>query len=137
MFLQVRRKIKVTAERTFRGKTIPEPIIILGTSYKADYRLIPKDEEAEYCKFLKPVQNDPEKILPRTTDFPPLLKELIVRANKIKGEPNEDPKLEIVYNPNGLKTKYRIANEGETPTTDLPSGLGIPASPSLYENIKV
>lgn len=43
--------------------------------------------------------------------------------------------MQIVYNINGLK-KYKVAEEGETPTVTIPSGLGTPVSPSLYANIK-
>lgn len=135
--MQNRRLIRVWVENTFRGKKDPEPVIIYKTSYKADYRLIPKDEEAEYCKIVQEKsENDQPKIMPHTTDFPPLLKELIVRESKARGVPNEDPKLDIVYSKTALATKYRVAQEGETPSYEIPCGLGVPASPSLYANIK-
>lgn len=134
--LQNCRLIRVWVENTFRGKLDPEPVIIYKTSYKADYRLIPKDEEAEYCKIVQEKSANEQKIMPRTTDFPPLLKELIVRESKARGVPNEDPKLDIVYCKVALAKKYRVAQEGETPSYEIPCGLGKPASPSLYANIK-
>lgn len=122
-------------ENTFRGKTDVEPVTILKTSYKTDYRLIPKDEEAEYCKLKQPIDTS-EKIFPRTTDFPPILKELIIRESVAKGEIIGDPKLEIVYNAKCI-AKYRLAKEGETPTVPITNGLGIPFSLKMYKNIKL
>lgn len=62
-------------------------------------------------------------------DFPPLLKELILReSGAIK-----DPKLPFLY---CAAANYRIAQEGETPSFEFSAGLGTPASPSLYANIK-
>lgn len=132
------RKIRVWAEKTFRGKRYPEPVIIEPASYKTDYRLLPKDEEAEYCRLDQPIEIlSQSRILPKTTDFPPLLKKLIIQESIARGVPNPDPKLEIVYAKNTLNLNYRIAKEGEIPTVDFQSGLGTPASPSLYENINL
>lgn len=71
-----------------------------------------------------------EKILPRETEFPPLLKEFLVRESN-----NPDVKLKLSY----LQTPdnfYRIAKEGETPTEKFIPGLGIPKSPNLYKTVK-
>lgn len=76
------------------------------------------------------------KVVPRTMDYPPLLKEMIIRQKKEAGLlNNEEPKMEIVYRWCGVK-RYRLAEEGETPTVNFVIGLGKPDSPSLYENIK-
>lgn len=49
---------------------------MLSTTYKADYRLIPKDEEEIYCKTTAPAH---EKFIPSKMEFPPLLKQFILR----------------------------------------------------------
>lgn len=134
ILLQDMRFVKVWVESTFRGKTFPEPIIIERTSYKTDFRLIPKDEEQEYCK--SPVF-DCTKIVPKTMEFPPLLKELLIRNAKAKGNNlEEEIKLEIFYNKQSLNMSYKIAKDGEKPTVEIVSGLGKPVSPRLYEGLK-
>ncbi|CAH1964074.1 unnamed protein product [Acanthoscelides obtectus] len=128
------RKVRALVEKTFRGKTMSQPILIESSSYKADYKLIPRDEEAEYCKkSMQKTESKPEHILPRTMEFPPLLKELLIREAEAKGEKIEEPKLRIVYNKRSIRTNYRIAKEGETPTVEFAIGLGEPRSPGLYD----
>lgn len=117
-------------ERTFRGKKYPKPVQIDSASPKADYVLIPKDEE---YRFLNDVQ--PElKIMPTTAEFPPLLKELLLREAK-KENKTDIPKLPLIYNLKGVKN-YRPAEEGETPTVEVTMDLGTPASPQLYADVK-
>lgn len=126
------RSVMVLVHQVFRGKTVPEPVQLDTISYKPDYILIPKDQEAKY---LNATEKPEEKILPRTTEYPPLLKELLIRQAKQQKQEITDLKLEIKYNLSGIKN-YRIAREGETPTVTVEMGLGKPASPSLYANIK-
>lgn len=122
-------------EKVFRGKKCPETIL-RRASYKTDYRLIPKEEEAEYCKI--PELKQEERIFPRTTVFPPLMRELILREAKASGvELKEEPKLALKYQM-GVNNHIRVAEEGETPNVDFAHvGLGTPASPSLYEGVRV
>lgn len=117
--------MKVTVERTFRGVTSPKPVVIFSSSYKPDFRLIPKDEEAEYCKVLN---NRKETILAPEIDLPPLLREFVSDETK---EANPRMKLHFKTNVNKLS---RVAKEGEKPTIEIPIGLGTPLSPKLYEN---
>ncbi|XP_046736600.1 28S ribosomal protein S34, mitochondrial [Diprion similis] len=127
------RKVTVCVERTFRGIKYNEPEYIKGASYKSDYQLIPKDQEAAYCKI---EQTRPTAILARTCDFPPLYKEMLIRKMKAKGTPiTEEPKLEIQHktSPNKLA---RVAEEGETPTVNMTIDIGPTRAPRLYENIK-
>ncbi|XP_017884458.1 uncharacterized protein LOC108627640 [Ceratina calcarata] len=126
------RSVMVLVQQVFRGKTVPEPVQLDTTTYKPDYMLIPKDQEE---KFLNSTETPEERILPRTTDFPPLLKELLIRQARQQKQEIKDLKLEIKYNLSGIKN-YRVAEEGETPTVNVEMGLGEPASPSLYANIK-
>lgn len=95
--------------------------------------MIPKDEEDKYTRYNKSLVM---KVVPRTMDYPPLLKELIIRQRKAAGIlDKEEPKMEIIYQMSGVK-RYRLAEEGETPTVNFVISLGTPDSPSLYANIK-
>lgn len=129
------RKVRVWVESTFRGVKQPGITAISRSSPKSDFILIPKDEEANICG-RKVDTNKSTVILPRTMEFPPLLKELILRDNKID-KSFKTPRLEVCYNRTSTETKYRIAEEGETPTFELPVGLGTPVSPELYEGVKL
>lgn len=124
------RKVRVLVERTFRGETDPKPKQIDSVSYKPDYMLIPKDEEHRYLNHVK----RSVKILPRTIEMPPLLKEILIRQAK---KDNTTPVLHmpVKYNLTGMKN-YVVAKEGETPTVEVSMGLGTPASPHLYADIK-
>lgn len=91
-------------------------MLIERPTYKCDYRLIPKDEEAIYTSKTdtKP-ENTSTRILPRTMEFPPLLKELVARdCINNKGEVTEqDLQLPIMYNKQSKSLKYKIAAEGK------------------------
>lgn len=126
------RKVRVWVERTFRGQKFPKLVKIESTSYKSDYKLIPKDEESIYCQIKK---NEKLKIYPKTMEFPPLLKEVIRRENLKEGI-TEEPKLEIVYNKSKNKS-YRVAEDGEKADIEIVSGLGKPISPSLYKGVSL
>ncbi|XP_055913331.1 uncharacterized protein LOC129946970 [Eupeodes corollae] len=119
------RKVRVTIERTFRGVTQPKPVVIYSTTYKADYRLIPKDEEAEYCK--SAVQQK-EMILPNEIEFPPLLREFVREETG-----NENPMMKVHFKKN-INKLARLAEPGEKPNIEISMGLGKPVSPKLYEN---
>ncbi|XP_056629710.1 uncharacterized protein LOC130440510 [Diorhabda sublineata] len=126
------RKVKVWVENTFRGRTFPEPILIEGISYKTDYRLIPKAEEQEYRNS---TIYEYKKILPKTMNFPPLLKDILIKIGKSKGEDVSDLKLNIFYNQTSLMEKYKIAEGDEQPTVEIVEHLGTPVSPRLYEGV--
>lgn len=123
--------MKVHVEEIFRGNKYPEPSIIDFVSYKADYKLIPKDEEQNYI-------NDKAlavRIVPRLIELPPLLKELMRRENISNGDQAEkDNEVEISY-VQGPYARYRIAKEGEKPDFEVNMGLGTPAATCLYEGI--
>lgn len=126
------RKVIVLVEQTFRGETHPEPVQLDETTYKPDYVLIHKDQEEKYRKItVKPEK----KVVPRITDLPPLLKELLLREAREQRKDAPDLNLKLQYNLSGFKN-YKVAEEGNTPTIDVSIGLGKPRSPTLYENIK-
>lgn len=109
---------------------------VCSTSYKADYKLIPKNEEATYCQSNKSFQAE-ERILPRTIEFPPLLRELIIRDKIAKGETvKEVPKLNLKYKM-GRENHGRIAKEDEKSNVQINCGLGTPVSPNLYKGINL
>ncbi|XP_029041779.1 28S ribosomal protein S34, mitochondrial [Osmia bicornis bicornis] len=124
------RKVMALVEKTFRGKKSTKPIQIDSATPKADYVLIPKDEEYRFLNDLQPEL----KIMPATVEFPPLLKEML-RLEARKQNKTDIPKLPLKYNFTGEKN-YRLAKEGETPTVDVTMGLGKPATPHLYADIK-
>lgn len=115
-------------ERVFRGYKCEKPVEVYSTSYKADYRLLSKKEEKDYCQ---EIQKD-FKILPQFIDFPPLLKEFLVK------EGQKDPKMKLIQKSERNKFS-RIAKEGEKPNIEVPIGLGTPAekSMSLYESLEL
>lgn len=128
------RRVTAYVEKVFRGKRYPDTLI-MGASYKADYRLIPKDEEAKYLG-IKEVEKV-EKIFPKRMPFPPLMREIILREAKAEGrELKEEPTVEIKYR-TGVYNQIKIAKEGETPNVEFAIDLGKPASPTLYKGINL
>ncbi|XP_052860872.1 uncharacterized protein LOC128267948 [Anopheles cruzii] len=121
------RKVRVTVEKTFRGRTYPKLVEVESTSYKADYRLLAKHEEKSYCKLVE----RQEKIFPREIELPPLLREFVTRET---GKPA--PMIPIRLK-DGRENRYRVAKEGEQPTVPVTMNLGKPASPSLYANCEL
>ncbi|XP_072947865.1 uncharacterized protein mRpS34 [Epargyreus clarus] len=130
-----RRRVRVWVEKTFRGKKLPNITEIYRTSYKPDYQLIPKDEEAQLLDAMKSLQNRPEEILPNSIEMPPLLKKFITRDHEKKGlETLKEYVMPLSYNrsPNRV---HRIAQGDEKPTINFTMGLGKPVSPGLYEGV--
>ncbi|KAF9408517.1 hypothetical protein HW555_011827 [Spodoptera exigua] len=130
-----RRRVRIWVEKTFRGRKMPNLTEIYRTSYKPDYKLIPKNEEAKLLASVKEVHDYPEVILPRNIEMPPLMKKFIIKDHEKKGlEVMTDFTMPISYNysPNRVK---RIAKGDEKPTVKFSMGLGTPASPSLYEGV--
>ncbi|KYN40666.1 hypothetical protein ALC56_04975 [Trachymyrmex septentrionalis] len=112
------RKVMVLVEKVFRGNKHSKPVQLDSSTYKADYMLIPKDQEHIFLNNTKVVE---KRILPRTTDLPPLFSQLIINQMKAKGiAVSTEPKLDLQYNLTATDVKnYRVAEEGETPTVKL------------------
>ncbi|XP_063535250.1 uncharacterized protein LOC134745188 [Cydia strobilella] len=130
-----RRRVKVWVEKTFRGKKLDKLTEIYRTSYKPDYKLIPKNEEAKLLAALEEVNQRPEVILPNTIEMPPLMKKFIVKDHEKKDlEVMKEFTMPLGYNhtPNRIT---RIAQPGEKPTVQFSMGIGQPASPSLYKGV--
>lgn len=114
-----------------RGYKYPKLVKIESVSYKADYRLIPKDEES---KLLDNATTMTERILPREVDFPPLLKKIVLKSKLERGEQiPEKLTLPLPIN-NGPDNRARIATAEEKPNVEVVMGLGTPISPKLYQN---
>ncbi|KAL4707733.1 hypothetical protein ACJJTC_014914 [Scirpophaga incertulas] len=130
-----RRRVRVWVEKTFRGKKLPKLTEIYRTSYKPDYKLIPKNEEEQLLARVAEQSSKPEVVLPRQIEMPPLMKRFIINDHEKKGlEVIKDFMMPInfTYSPNRA---HRIAEPGEKATVEFAIDLGKPASPSLYEGV--
>lgn len=125
------RKVDIWVEQVFRGVRHPHPLNMLNVSFKTDFRLIPKHEEAKFTSYpVKELADAKTTTLPQTMDFPPLLERYIAKETG-----NQHPQLKVLLN----RTKHnlnRYAEIGEEPTVKFPKnmGLGQPRSPNLYKN---
>ncbi|XP_068142362.1 LOW QUALITY PROTEIN: uncharacterized protein mRpS34 [Drosophila tropicalis] len=122
------RKVRVTVEKTWRGVTQPKPVEIFSTSYKADYELVPVEEES---KFLNNSKKVPPVVLPKHIEFPPLLREYIREET---GEAN--PLMKVHFKKTHNK-QARVAQPGEKPSKEVSMDLGQPAkvASKLYEGL--
>jgi len=112
----------VLVEKVFRGMKSPKPVQLDSTTYKADYMLIPKDQEHLYLE--SNVKLSEKKVLPRAINFPPLFLQLMMQRMKAKGiTVTDEPKMTLKYNLSNQEKNYRIAEEGETPTVEFELGV--------------
>lgn len=105
----------MTVEKTFRGRLYPKPVEIFSASYKADYQLIPKHEEAALCQ-VTPTRV--EKILPTEIEMPPLLRAFVEKETGVK-----NPKIPLKLKHTKEKF-YRLAKDGEQATIEVGMALG-------------
>ena len=128
------RRVRALVDNVFRG-TYRGQEWLSWTTYKPDFRLIPKEEEESITKLKKgelPERFERTKVLPSHSDFPPLLRELIIQDMKANGTyKGEEPRLPLIY----PVPDYKVAKEGETPSIVLNPDLGTPIAPRLYEDI--
>ncbi|XP_071440178.1 uncharacterized protein mRpS34 [Hetaerina americana] len=133
------RKACVWVEKTFRGKTLPDVTKILKTSYKTDYRLIPKDEEDNYIKGvgreerLATSDYSEKRVLPLEMPLPPLLLELNKAALRRKG------KMDEALNSIPLNVRQGAANRAIViPSANLEETIFVeePFVPRLYGGLK-
>lgn len=96
----------IWCETVVRGKRLPG-VRPLKITYRPDFRLIPKDEEQEFVKDYK-IENlgDKVNILPKYYSVPPLMREFLLRHERILKSPsssnetsnqNEQFKIPFVY----------------------------------------
>ncbi|KAJ9598689.1 hypothetical protein L9F63_010638 [Diploptera punctata] len=130
------RKVRIWAEKVFRGRKYPKLVEVCNVSYKADYRLLHKDEESGYCKADNVIPLEKDKILPKMLPFPPLLKEMVISELRAQGkEIVEEPQLRVSYAFSRDKLS-RKAQDNEEPTVKFEPGLGTTLSPELYANVQ-
>ncbi|XP_064541751.1 uncharacterized protein mRpS34 [Drosophila montana] len=122
------RKVRVTVEKTWRGVTQPKPVEIYSTSYKADYELVPVDQEHKFLTNTKKVE---PVVLPTQMELPPLLREYI------KDETSEANPLINVHFKKTHNKLARLAQAGEQPTRQLSMDVGQPTkvSAKLYDGL--
>lgn len=90
--------------------------------------MIAKDQESTICK---KIELSNERILPRTIELPPLLREFVVRETG-----NQNPEIKVKIKANREKVA-RVAKDGETPNIMVTMGLGKPCSPRLYKGLNI
>lgn len=117
------RRVKVTVEKTFRGRQYPKPVEIFSTSYKADYELVPKHEEAAFCKITTVPRM--EKVLPREIEMPPLLRAFVAKETGI-----QNPMIPLKLKHTREKF-YHLAKDGEQPTIEVGMALTKPLNDKL------
>jgi len=120
--------VRVLVEKTWRGVKQPKPVEIYSTSYKADYELVPVEEEHKFLQNAKQVQ---PVILPTKIEFPPLLREYI------KDETGETNPMMNVHFKKTYNKQARLAQPGEKPTLQVSMDLGQPkpVSAKLCEGV--
>jgi len=126
---QQQRKVKVLMDKVFRGEQFDKPVWVSIASYKADFRLLSKKEEASYCKIAK----REEKIIAPYMEFPPLLKEFVMNETG-----RSDVMMKVKHKPKIYSTA-RLAQEGETPNVVVVMGIGKPHPKAsiLYEGLNI
>jgi len=77
---------RIVAERVYRGKRFKEPYNMAGKqTIFPDFRLVPKDQEDEFCRWSEIVDYDPSAHAPARSKYmemPPLLKLVMERTKK-------------------------------------------------------
>lgn len=128
-YLKHHRRVKVLMDKVFRGQKFEKPIWIRIASYKADYRLLSKKEEASYCK----ITPRDEKLIAPYMDLPPLLKEFVMKETG-----RSDVRMKV-HHKWKLYSNARLAKEGETPNVEVAMGLGQPhpSVKTLYEGLSI
>lgn len=116
-------------EKVFRGKKYDKPVAIEMSSHKPDFKLLPRREEADYCKLV----DREEKIIAPFMDLPPLLREFIEKETGRK-----DIKMKV-HHKEAMFNNARLAKEGEKPNVEVVMGLGKPHPKGvhLYEGLNL
>jgi len=121
----------VMVEPTFRGRTLA-PFDLGSVAHFDDYRLLHKHEEQEYTD-RGPAYLEPTQILPKFGTLPPVWQEVLKRE-KGRELTQDERQMKMLYRL-GETQLIRIAEEGETPSYEIPSGGQIPRHMSLYEGV--
>jgi Mitochondrial 28S ribosomal protein S34 len=70
---------------------------IVTTAFKADWRLIPKDEEEQFKSTVKATKENlpPKRVVPAVVPFPPLLRRMLLEEARKMNRPLEEPMLPL------------------------------------------
>ncbi|XP_023214158.1 uncharacterized protein LOC111617054 [Centruroides sculpturatus] len=99
-------------------------------SYKADWQLIPRDEEEKY--YSQPVEEVPVRVRPKYKLLPPVMEMSLRQQMQMKGKKVEDElKMEMVYKED--IRFYRVETVEERP---LPSSYASSLKPEFLVGIK-
>ena len=97
--------------RTFRGVELGEYRIDAGL--KADWILIPKDEEESFCKI--DAKHEMRKSnIPQHIQFPPLLEALVRQELEARGEDASKPLKLPIFIHKGVVSRIKQGEDGET-----------------------
>ncbi|GAB1600189.1 28S ribosomal protein S34, mitochondrial-like [Argonauta hians] len=104
-----RRSGKAWGIKVFRGKEFPN-VREITAGHKADWKLIPKEEEEEFCKLSEKDVRETRSV-PLTEELPPLLKAMVIADKKRKGETvPENLLLNLAIHRNEFSTKVTQCN---------------------------
>ncbi|XP_067121628.1 uncharacterized protein mRpS34 [Centruroides vittatus] len=119
----------VWAEQVFRGRKVPG-LQRMHCSYKADWQLVPRDEEEKYYSL--PVEEVPVRVRPKYKLLPPVMEMSLRQQMQMKGKNVEDElKMEMVYKED--IRFYRVETVEERP---LPSSYTSSLKPEFLVGIK-
>lgn len=130
------RKVICLVEEVFRGMKADEIVQIQASTFKPDFRLIPRHKEAEFYNGIIPKDKITYNTYPRSAPMLPIMKELIKRQHKAAGLPvtEEDLTIPLKYSNQGLFKTYRVCEEGEEPSVKgIDFSLGQVIAPRLYK----
>lgn len=128
LVFQVARKVRVEVESVFRGVKRSEPVEYFLNSGLPDYSLVPKHLEKNYKAITTDKDVIEKNILPRYTEFPPLLRYMMIKNGAV------DPKLDVQLK-KAPASLYRVAKDGEKPTKTFETGFGTPKNKNLVKHV--
>lgn len=127
------RKVIVLVANVFRGRLDPEVREIFSTSYKPDFRLVPKHEEQDWINKTLAVERNVKYADP-WIDMPPLLKEVVARDLELAGQTVTPDKLRLRLSfRQTANNMVREADEDHPAEIKFDSFFGTPLNPELYQ----
>ncbi|KAL1451499.1 hypothetical protein WDU94_005870 [Cyamophila willieti] len=127
------RKVIVFVASVFRGHMDPGVHEIFSTSYKPDYRLVPKHEEQDWIRRTEECERKINYIDPYI-DMPPLLKKVVARDLELANQSATPDKFKLPLQVHtGYNNTTRLADESHPANIKLESFFGTPLSPELYQ----
>jgi len=113
---------RVVAERVRHGVRYTEPVQLQDIAPSPDFKLISKDQEADYCKWDKIREFTPEVDYvtePKYYTMPPLLKLLMERNLKERNEVASEDSFMLPHYKTYIKKNYELTDPGWQRWDDL------------------